>query len=61
MAYNDDVGGALLARASALGSRVPQDLAVIGVDNEPLGQFTSRLSPRTIRITNGWRPNWPGG
>jgi DNA-binding LacI/PurR family transcriptional regulator len=39
--YNDDVATALLSTATALGWRVPGDLALIGMDATPLGRFTS--------------------
>lgn len=41
MAYNDEFAGALTAGLRHLGLSAPGDLAVIGVDNEPLGRFTS--------------------
>ena len=41
IAYNDEFAGAVLAAARELGISVPQDLAVIGVDNEPLARFTA--------------------
>jgi DNA-binding LacI/PurR family transcriptional regulator len=37
--YNDDVATAILAGATRLGYKVPQDVAVIGVDVTPLGQM----------------------
>jgi len=39
-AYNDDVAMAVLAGARALGLRVPDDLAVIGVDDIPTARLT---------------------
>jgi DNA-binding LacI/PurR family transcriptional regulator len=39
-AYNDDVAIAVLAGLRAEGLRVPDDLAVIGVDDVPAAQFT---------------------
>lgn len=43
--YNDDVATAVLAVARDLGVRVPEDVAVIGVDRTAVGQLTSpRLS-----------------
>ncbi|HEY8590317.1 MAG TPA: LacI family DNA-binding transcriptional regulator [Naasia sp.] len=40
-AYNDRVAMATLAAAYDLGMAVPQDLAVIGVDDDPLAELTS--------------------
>jgi DNA-binding LacI/PurR family transcriptional regulator len=40
VAYNDEFGVALLAGMRELGLTAPGDLAVIGVDNEPLSQFS---------------------
>lgn len=37
--YNDDVAIAALAAAGRLGLRVPEDLAVVGMDAHPLGQL----------------------
>ena len=37
--YNDFWAGALLAAAHAEGVRVPEDLAVIGLDDEPMAAF----------------------
>jgi DNA-binding LacI/PurR family transcriptional regulator len=39
-AYNDDVAIAVLAGLRAEGLRVPDDVAVIGVDDAPAAQFT---------------------
>ncbi|MFJ8021478.1 LacI family DNA-binding transcriptional regulator [Streptomyces sp. NPDC096311] len=39
--YNDDVATALLHAASLRGWRVPQDLALIGVDHTPLSRLTT--------------------
>ncbi len=36
--YNDDVGAVLVAAASGLGLRIPEDLAIIGVDDSPSGR-----------------------
>ncbi|MEV5848412.1 LacI family DNA-binding transcriptional regulator [Streptomyces sp. NPDC051985] len=41
IAYNDEYAGALLSGLRELGLSAPGDLAVIGVDNEPLGRFIS--------------------
>ncbi|MFJ9390784.1 LacI family DNA-binding transcriptional regulator [Nocardioides sp. NPDC101246] len=38
--YNDDVATALLSAATLRGWRVPEDLALIGMDHTPLGQVT---------------------
>ncbi|WP_448059728.1 LacI family DNA-binding transcriptional regulator [Cellulomonas hominis] len=40
-AYNDDVAFALLAGMRSAGLAAPDDLAVIGVDNQPLSPFAS--------------------
>jgi DNA-binding LacI/PurR family transcriptional regulator len=40
-AYSDEVAFALLAGARALGLSVPQDLAVVGVDDVPVARFAS--------------------
>ena len=40
-AYNDGIAFALLAAIRENGKRVPQDLAVIGVDNDPVGELLS--------------------
>ena len=40
-AFNDEIASALLAGMRDLGLRAPDDIAVIGVDNEPMSQFTS--------------------
>jgi len=37
--YNDDVALAVVAAASRLGIRIPEDLAVVGVDHTPVGQL----------------------
>ncbi|MFI1337838.1 LacI family DNA-binding transcriptional regulator [Streptomyces sp. NPDC020845] len=39
--YNDDVATALLHAASLRGWRVPQDLALIGMDHTPLSRLTT--------------------
>ncbi|WP_354261626.1 substrate-binding domain-containing protein [Agrococcus sp. UYP10] len=39
--YNDDVATALLYAAAAAGWRVPEDLAVIGMDHTPLSAVTT--------------------
>jgi DNA-binding LacI/PurR family transcriptional regulator len=41
IAYNDEIAVALLAAMRTLGLTAPDDLAVIGVDNEPLSQFAA--------------------
>jgi len=41
--YNDFWAGALLAAAHAEGIRVPEDLAVIGLDDEPMAAFLEPL------------------
>ena len=51
--YNDDVALALLAAARVLGTSVPDDLSVIGVDNVPLGQL---WAPRLTTVD----PDLPG-
>lgn len=45
--YNDDVALTLIAAAGQLGWTVPDDVAVVGVDNIPLGQA---LSPRLTTV-----------
>jgi DNA-binding LacI/PurR family transcriptional regulator len=40
IAYNDEFAAAILAGMRAAGLSAPEDLAVIGVDNEPLAKFT---------------------
>ena len=40
-AYNDGIAFALLAAIREHGKRVPEDVAVIGVDNDPIGELTS--------------------
>jgi len=45
--YNDDVALTLLAAARELGVKVPEQLAITGVDNSPLGQM---WSPRLTTI-----------
>jgi DNA-binding LacI/PurR family transcriptional regulator len=40
IAYNDEFAAAILAAMRADGLSAPEDLAVIGVDNEPLAKFT---------------------
>lgn len=40
IAYNDEFAAAVLAGMRAAGLSAPEDLAVIGVDNEPLAKFT---------------------
>lgn len=45
--YNDDVAIAVLAVARELGLRVPEDVAVVGVDNTAIGQL---VSPRLTTI-----------
>jgi DNA-binding LacI/PurR family transcriptional regulator len=39
-AYNDELAVAILAGMRSEGLRAPEDLAVIGVDDEPLGRFS---------------------
>lgn len=39
-AFNDEVAAALLATARAMGVKVPASLAVVGVDDQPMSQFT---------------------
>jgi DNA-binding LacI/PurR family transcriptional regulator len=46
-AYNDGIAFALLAAIRENGMSVPDDLAVIGVDNDPIGQL---LSPSLTTI-----------
>lgn len=45
--YNDDVATAVLAVARDLGLRVPEDVAVIGVDRTAVGQL---MSPRLSTV-----------
>jgi DNA-binding LacI/PurR family transcriptional regulator len=45
--YNDDVALTLIAAAQRLGRRVPEDVAVIGVDNTPLARV---LTPRLTTV-----------
>lgn len=40
-AYDDEVAMALLAGAQAVGTRVPEDLAVVGVDDVPLARLAA--------------------
>jgi DNA-binding LacI/PurR family transcriptional regulator len=40
-AYNDEVALAVLAGLHKLGMRAPEDLAVVGVDNDPAGRLAS--------------------
>jgi DNA-binding LacI/PurR family transcriptional regulator len=40
-AYNDGIAFAILAAVRQHGRRVPEDLAVIGVDNDPVGELMS--------------------
>lgn len=48
-AYNDDVAIAVVAAGRALGLRIPEDVAVIGVDKTAVGQLVSpRLSTVAI-------------
>ncbi|GAA1654836.1 LacI family DNA-binding transcriptional regulator [Microbacterium flavum] len=49
VAYNDEVAIAVLAGARAAGLRVPDDLAVIGVDDIPLSRLT------TPALTTVWQ------
>lgn len=49
--YNDDVATALLYAATEMGWTVPQDLALIGMDNTPLSRLT--IPPLT---TMGYDP-----
>ena len=47
--YNDDVAIAVLAAARSLGLRVPEDLALVGVDRTAVGQLiTPRLSTVSV-------------
>jgi len=39
--YNDEIAAAILAGMRVAGKTAPQDLAVIGVDDEPFAQFMS--------------------
>ena len=48
--YNDDVAIALLGGARELGRRVPQDVALIGVDATRIG---SLMAPRITSVTAG--------
>jgi DNA-binding LacI/PurR family transcriptional regulator len=49
--YNDDVAIAIIAAARELGLSVPQQIAVIGVDNTEIGQLlTPRLSSVAIDL-----------
>jgi DNA-binding LacI/PurR family transcriptional regulator len=41
VAYNDEFAAAVLAGMREAGLSAPEDLAVIGVDNEPLAKFTA--------------------
>ena len=45
--YNDDVATAIVSAATIRGLRIPQDLAVIGMDNTPLSQV---VTPRLTTI-----------
>lgn len=45
--YNDDIAVALLAAATIRGRRIPEDLAVIGMDNTPVSQV---VVPRLTTI-----------
>ena len=45
--YNDEAASAVLAAAQALDLRVPEDVAIVGVDATPLGQL---LQPRLTTI-----------
>jgi DNA-binding LacI/PurR family transcriptional regulator len=47
--YNDYVASAALAAAGALGLAVPEDVAVVGIDDEPYAGFT-RPSLTTVRF-----------
>jgi DNA-binding LacI/PurR family transcriptional regulator len=40
-AYNDGVAFAVLAALRDHGRRIPDDVAVVGVDNDPIGELTS--------------------
>ncbi|MFD2840394.1 LacI family DNA-binding transcriptional regulator [Populibacterium corticicola] len=52
--YNDEVATALLAGARKLGLRVPEDVAVVGVDATPLGQLLDPpLTSVAIDSTSG--------
>jgi len=50
--YNDDVAMTLLAAARELAIRIPEDVAVVGVDNSPLGQM---WSPRLTTVDTNLR------
>jgi Periplasmic binding protein-like domain len=45
VAYNDEFAVAVIAATRKIGASVPGDLAVVGVDNDPLGPYIS--SPLT--------------
>jgi len=45
--YNDDVAIALLAACRGLGLRVPEDVAIVGVDRSAVGQL---ISPRLSTV-----------
>lgn len=46
-AYNDDVAIAILAASRTLGLRVPEDVAIVGVDRTAVGQL---ISPRLSTV-----------
>ena len=50
--YNDDVALALLAGARDLGLRVPEEIAIIGVDNTRVGQL---WSPQLSSVDTSFR------
>ena len=50
--YNDYVAMTLLAAARQLAIRIPADIAVVGVDNSPLGQM---WSPRLTTVDTNLR------
>lgn len=54
--YNDDVASALLGAAHKRGLRVPDDIAIIGMDRTPLSQVTvPRLTTLSYDLTAGSR------
>ena len=49
--FNDLFAGLVIAAARSIGLKVPEDLSVIGVDDEPMGAFSSaRAHNRSVRL-----------